>query len=56
MCILDEKLQTIEVLNFYQSPQQLEPILDFYNSNSYKTKKWTDYIKDYSINKAKSKK
>ncbi len=56
MCILDEKLQTIEVLNFYQSPQQLEPILSFYYSNSYKTKKWSDYIKDYSINKAKSKK
>jgi hypothetical protein len=53
---LNEDFSNLEVLNFYQSPQQLAPILEYFGSNVYKSKKWADYIKDYSINKSKTKK
>jgi len=56
LCILNDDFSNLEVLNFYQSPQQLAPILDYFGSNAYKTKKWPDYIKDYSISKSKTKK
>ncbi len=49
LCILDEKLDPVDVLNFYQSPEQLKPILYFIGSNTYKTKAWGDFIKEYSI-------
>jgi thioredoxin-related protein len=48
LCVLDEQLNTIEVLNFYQSPAQIKPILEFFASNSYKTKPWSDFIKEYT--------
>ncbi len=43
LCILDEKLNTIEALNFYQSPERLKPVLKFYGSNIYKTKSFADF-------------
>lgn len=49
LCILDEKLDPVDVLNFYQSPEQLKPILYFIGSNTYKTKPWADFIKEYSL-------
>lgn len=52
VCILDEQLNTIDVLNFYQSPEQIKPALVYFASNSYKTKAWTDFIKEYSQPKA----
>ncbi len=51
--VLDEKNTVLEVLNFYQSPQQIKPILEYYGSNAYKTIKWPDFIKEYSIAKPK---
>ncbi len=48
LCILNEELTTLDVLNFYQSPQQIKPILEYFASNLYKTKPWTDFIKNYS--------
>jgi thioredoxin-related protein len=48
LCIMDEKLNTIETLNFYQSPAQIKPILEFFASNTYKTKPWGDFIKEYT--------
>ena len=47
LCILDEQLNTLEVLNFYQSPERLKPILTFIGSNSYQTKKFNDYMQEY---------
>lgn len=47
LCMLDEQLNTIDVLNFYQSPEHLKPILAFIGSNSYKTQKFSDFIQDY---------
>lgn len=48
LCIMDEQLTTLDVLNFYQSSQQLKPILEYFGSNTYKTKAWADFIKNYS--------
>ena len=48
ICLLDEQFNIIDVLNFYQSPIQMKPILYFIGSDSYKTKKWTDFINEYS--------
>jgi thioredoxin-related protein len=49
ICLLDEQLNSIDVLNFYQSPESIKPILYYIASNAYKTKKWPEFIKDYSI-------
>lgn len=46
LCILDEQLNSIDVLNYYQSPQQLKPILYYFGSNAFKTKSWPDFIKE----------
>jgi thioredoxin-related protein len=51
LVFLDEQLTTIETLNFYQSPQQLRPIVRFFGGNHYKTKKWPDFIKEYQAGK-----
>jgi thioredoxin-related protein len=51
LCILDEKLNPLEALNFYQSPQQIKPILQFFATNSFKTKTWPDFIKEYTTPK-----
>ncbi len=51
LCILDEKLNTLEVLNFYQSPQQIKPILQYFGDNSFKTKTWPDFVKEYTTPK-----
>ncbi|MDP3556348.1 MAG: DUF255 domain-containing protein [Bacteroidota bacterium] len=48
VCLLDEQLNTIDVLNFYQSPGQIKPILYFIGSNSYKTKSWVEFITEYN--------
>jgi thioredoxin-related protein len=58
LCILDEELNTIEVLNYYQSPEQIKPVLLYFSSNSYKTKPWKDFISEYTQSKTapKSKK
>lgn len=50
LCILDEQLNTIEVLNYYQSPEQVKPALIYFGSDAYKTKPWKDFIADYTKN------
>jgi thioredoxin-related protein len=49
LCILNEQFTTLEVLNFYQSPQQIKPILSFFGENKYKKITWPEYIKNYSV-------
>jgi thioredoxin-related protein len=48
VAILDEKLTLLEVLNMYQHPKNLKPILVYFGSNQYKTKKWQDFITEYT--------
>jgi thioredoxin-related protein len=47
LCILDEQLNTIDVLNYYQSADHLKPILAFIYSNSFKTKSFNDFMQEY---------
>jgi thioredoxin-related protein len=47
LCILDEQLNTIDALNYYQSPERLKPILHFIGSNAYKTKNFNDFMQEY---------
>jgi thioredoxin-related protein len=46
--LLDEQMNTIDALNFYQSPQQIRPILVYVGSNAYKTKPFAEFVKEYS--------
>jgi len=48
LCILDEELNTIEVLNYYQAPENIKPVLTFINDNFYKTKTFQEFMKTYS--------
>lgn len=47
LCILDENLNTIDALNFYQSPERMKPILTFIATDSYKTKTFNDFMQEY---------
>lgn len=47
VCMLDEELNTIDVLNYYQSPEHLKPIFVFIATNSYKTKTFNDFMQEY---------
>jgi thioredoxin-related protein len=47
IAILDEKMTLVEVLNTYQHPKNLKPVLVFFGGNHYKTKKWPDFIAEY---------
>lgn len=52
-CILDEQLNTLDVINFYYSPELLKPVLMFYGDNQFKTKKWADFIAEYNLKNTK---
>jgi thioredoxin-related protein len=47
LCMLDEQLNTIDVLNYYQSPEHIKPILAYIASDSYKKMKFNDFMQDY---------
>lgn len=47
LVVLDEELNTIDALNFYQSPERLNPILHYIASNAYKTKNFNEFMQDY---------
>lgn len=49
IAILDENLNTINVLNSYQHPKFLKPVLQFFAENDYKTKKWVDFYREYNV-------
>lgn len=51
IAVLDEKLMTIDVLNSYQHPKYLKPILLFFAQDAYKTRKWADFYQDYQNKK-----
>jgi thioredoxin-related protein len=48
ICVLDEQLNTIEVLNYYQSPEHIKPILHYIADNAYKTKNFPEFMKTYT--------
>ena len=48
ICVLDEQMNTLDVLNFYQSPEHLKPILHYFGDDVFKKKPYADYLKEYS--------
>lgn len=48
LAILDEQSNVIDVLNNYQHPKNLKPVLFYFASNQFKTKKWPEFIADYN--------
>ncbi|MCU0359504.1 MAG: DUF255 domain-containing protein [Bacteroidia bacterium] len=46
ICILDEELNTLQVLNFYFSPQSLKPVLQYFGSDVYKIKPYNEFLKE----------
>lgn len=53
IAILDEQLNTIDVLGMYQHPKNLKPVLQYYGGNHFKTVKWPDFYKDYTTKQKK---
>jgi thioredoxin-related protein len=47
IAFVDEQLGTIDVLNFYQSPERLKPILEYIGSDTYKKKSFQDFMMEY---------
>ncbi len=51
LAIIDEQQKFIDVLNYYMHPKNLKPVLVYYGSNSYKTKKWPEFMETYGAKK-----
>lgn len=49
IAILDEKLNTIDVLNSYYHPKHLKPVLIYFAEDKYKTQKWVDFYQKYQM-------
>ena len=45
MVVLDEKLEILDVVNFYQTPEWANKIAHYFGSDDYKTMKWEDFLK-----------
>ncbi len=48
LCVLDQELNTMEVLNYYQAPTRLKPILLYLGNDIYKKKPFQQYIEEYN--------
>ncbi len=46
----DEKLNIIQAVQGYMTPQQIEPILSYFAEDKYKTVKWEDYTSTFKSN------
>ena len=47
LCVLDEQMNTIDVLNYYQGPERLKPVLTFFGEDIYKKKPFTEFLSEY---------
>lgn len=47
LCMLDEQMNTIDVLNYYQSPEHIKPILAFIAGDAYKKQSFNDFMQEY---------
>lgn len=48
LCLLDEQMNTIDVLNFYQSASRLKPILYYIQDDIYKKKSFADFMQEWN--------
>jgi thioredoxin-related protein len=46
ICVLDEDLNTLDVLNFYQSPEHLKPILHYFGGDVFRKKSYADFLQE----------
>lgn len=54
--ILDENLEILDVLSFYQTPQWMNKVAHYFGDNEFKKLKWEDYLKKTNEAKPASKK
>jgi len=45
MIVLDEKLETLDVVSFYQTPEWTNKIAHYFGSDEYKKMKWDEFLK-----------
>lgn len=50
MVFLDEKLQMIQPIPSYVTPDQLEPILTYFGTDAFKTTDWQTYLSTFKSN------
>ncbi len=43
ICYMDEEMNIIQAISGYQTPEQIEPVLKFFGTNSYKSTPWETY-------------
>lgn len=51
LIVMDEKLQKVDHITQYITPEALEPALRFYGSNAYQKQKWEEFRKFYTPDK-----
>ncbi len=51
IAVLDEKENTLDVLNVFLTPKALMPILHYYAEDKFKTTNWADFSKTYNETK-----
>lgn len=54
MIFIDEKMQVLESVAFYQHPKSADPIIKYFGDNIYLNTKWDDFIKQYKEKGSKS--
>jgi thioredoxin-related protein len=47
ICYMDEEMNIIQAISGYQTPEQIEPVLQFFGSNSYKNTDWQTYTSTF---------
>jgi len=51
MVFITEKLEIITAVPGYFELKTLEPLVKYFNTDVFKTKKWEDYLREYSVKK-----
>jgi thioredoxin-related protein len=47
ICYMDQETNIIQAISGYQTPQQIEPILQFFGSDSYKSISWESFTTSF---------
>lgn len=54
--ILDENFQSIETIPFFQTPENITHILEYFGEDIYKKMSWDEYVKSQTNNNNNSQK
>ena len=47
ICYMDQELNIIQAISGYQTPEQIEPILQFFGTDAYKTTDWQTFTSSF---------